>query len=245
MTYLSNKKIAQLLCEIRSARHYSQSYIARGICSQSSLSKYENGERTPSFQNIILILEKLNISVQEFEYLLFKSSSKYKATKLLNSFIKNFDIPSLRNNTMLKQYCQSYPYIINWLNYCFSIKIKQDTHLAFSYMSTLINQDEFYFNDFELLIYGLHTLPHNNIVYTTKRIYEQMIEKEMALFKPWLFADLFITAGSIAYYDKNINKAISHWQTALTHAKQMRDMQRIRYIIILLNKPKPSNEAVA
>ena len=238
MYYLSNKKIAQILREIRISKNYSQAHVSKGICSQSSLSKYENGEKMPSFQKTMMILKKLDITIEEFESILFNKSIEYKAGQLFNAYIKNFDIPSLRKCNIVKNNCQLFPYFANWLKYCLNIKIKHNQKIDFSYMTELLNQDTFYNNDFEQLIYGFSTLPYKSIEYNFKRIYQNMLDKNIHYYKPWLFIDLLITIGCVSYYDKNIDIAIFYWKKALYQAKETWNIQRMRYIILLLNNNK-------
>ncbi|WP_342505975.1 helix-turn-helix domain-containing protein [Sporosarcina sp. FSL K6-2383] len=69
------KEIGQIIGNIRRSKGYSQEYVSRGILSQGTYSKFENyniGIRITTFNRI---LEKLEISPEEFEYI--KNGYKY------------------------------------------------------------------------------------------------------------------------------------------------------------------------
>ncbi|MDH6364159.1 transcriptional regulator with XRE-family HTH domain [Enterococcus sp. PF1-24] len=59
--------------KIRKAKGISQSSLAKDIMSRGNLSNFENGHYLPSFDKVVALLERLNISVEEF---LFYSQEK-------------------------------------------------------------------------------------------------------------------------------------------------------------------------
>ena len=80
------KEFGDVLKEIRIDRGYSQQYVAEGIMGQSAYSKIERNEIEPTFRKWLAILEKLNISVDEFRYILNKENLTTKE-KLINEFL--------------------------------------------------------------------------------------------------------------------------------------------------------------
>jgi Rgg/GadR/MutR family transcriptional activator len=79
------KEFGDVLKEIRIDRGYSQKYVAEGIMGQSAYSKIERSEIEPTFRKWLAILEKLNISVDEFRYILNKENLTTKE-KIINEF---------------------------------------------------------------------------------------------------------------------------------------------------------------
>ena len=79
------KEFGDVLKEIRIDRGYPQKYVAEGIMGQSAYSKIERNEIEPTFRKWLAILEKLNVSVDEFRYILNKESLTTKE-KLINEF---------------------------------------------------------------------------------------------------------------------------------------------------------------
>lgn len=65
---------------IREGKNYTQSYIAGGLLSRTTLSKIENGKINPSFRKTQEIIDRLDISLMEFEYILnnFTRTGKQK-----------------------------------------------------------------------------------------------------------------------------------------------------------------------
>ena len=79
------KDFGDVLKEIRVDRGYSQQYVAEGIMGQSAYSKIERNEIEPTFKKWLAILEKLNVSVDEFRYILNTDNLTTKE-KLINEF---------------------------------------------------------------------------------------------------------------------------------------------------------------
>lgn len=87
------KDFGDVFKEIRIDRGYSQQYVAEGIMGQSAYSKIERNEIEPTFRKWLAILEKLNVSVDEFRYILNKESLTTKE-KLINEFFSlNYNHP--------------------------------------------------------------------------------------------------------------------------------------------------------
>lgn len=100
------KEFGDVLKEIRIDRGYSQQYVAEGIMGQSAYSKIERNEIEPTFRKWLLILEKLNVSVEEFQYILNKENLT-KKEKLINEFFSlNYNHPD--NLKLLKEELVAY-----------------------------------------------------------------------------------------------------------------------------------------
>jgi Rgg/GadR/MutR family transcriptional activator len=100
------KEFGDVLKEIRIDRGYSQQYVAEGIMGQSAYSKIERNEIEPTFRKWLAILEKLNISVDEFRYILNKDKLTQKE-KLINEFFSlNYNHPD--NLKLLKGEISAY-----------------------------------------------------------------------------------------------------------------------------------------
>lgn len=64
------------LKQLRKARNLSQQALSVGIMSRSNLSRFENQEYIPSFDKVILLLEKLGVEMDEFIYI----NNQYQTT---------------------------------------------------------------------------------------------------------------------------------------------------------------------
>lgn len=74
------KNVGESIKFIREGKNYTQSYTAGGLLSRTTLSKIENGKINPSFRKTQEIIDKLDISMMEFEYILnnFTRTGKQK-----------------------------------------------------------------------------------------------------------------------------------------------------------------------
>ena len=115
----------ELLKKLRLDRGYSQEKLAHNITSRSCLAKYENGNCNIPFPILLDLLDKMNVTIDEFSFYLeidkarmknhclrnFVEASKkgdasVKETieKFANRADKNKDILSIRNYLIVKTY---------------------------------------------------------------------------------------------------------------------------------------------
>jgi Rgg/GadR/MutR family transcriptional activator len=100
------KDFGDVFKEIRIDRGYSQKYVAEGIMGQSAYSKVERNEIEPTFRKWLLILEKLNVSVEEFQYILNKQNLTEKEKLITEFFSLNYNHPD--NLELLKDKLVAY-----------------------------------------------------------------------------------------------------------------------------------------
>lgn len=103
--------------ELRKSKGITQSKICKNIISRTTLSKFENGKLIPSAETFILLLDRLDISFDEFMYIGrgYELSNKNKIIKDFFSLFSNQNIDtlySIRNHCILIQK-ESYSRIID------------------------------------------------------------------------------------------------------------------------------------
>ncbi|MGX7162979.1 helix-turn-helix domain-containing protein [Enterococcus massiliensis] len=103
--------------ELRKSKGITQSKICKNIISRTTLSKFENGKLIPSAETFILLLDRLDISFDEFMYICrgYELSNKNKIIKDFFSLFSNQNIDtlySIRNHCILIQK-ESYSRIID------------------------------------------------------------------------------------------------------------------------------------
>ncbi|MFC3210666.1 helix-turn-helix domain-containing protein [Planomicrobium okeanokoites] len=86
------QKYGEAIRGIRKSRGMTQKYIGKGILSQAAFSKYERGLTDIHSSAFIQILERLGMSLEEFEYVYYGYS--YPTTKKI--FYKFFNFPYSR-----------------------------------------------------------------------------------------------------------------------------------------------------
>lgn len=84
-----------LLKRLRKEKELSQSELSDGILSKNHLSKIERGENDISFQTLLKLLDRLNISLFEFELLLDKTQDNQ------STFLKDLSIAVANNDLYL------------------------------------------------------------------------------------------------------------------------------------------------
>src|SRR5690606_30631527 len=83
------QKYGEAIRGIRKSRGMTQKYVGKGILSQAAFSKYERGLTDIHSSAFIQILERLGMSLEEFEYVYYAYS--YPTTKKI--FYKFFNFP--------------------------------------------------------------------------------------------------------------------------------------------------------
>ena len=88
------KKYGQVLRRLREEKGYSLRQVSKGILSTSFLSKFERGESNISLSHFIDIIERMNISLDEFVF----SANEYKPSEL-DRLMSEIASAYQRNNT--------------------------------------------------------------------------------------------------------------------------------------------------
>jgi len=99
----------ELVRDLREANRFSQEYLCENICAQETLSKIENGKRSPNKKNLYKLLKKMGMDRENYygfieadKYELYEKVREYnrcfakgrskEATKLLNEIEKGVDM---------------------------------------------------------------------------------------------------------------------------------------------------------
>ncbi|EIT3268046.1 helix-turn-helix transcriptional regulator, partial [Listeria innocua] len=86
-----------ILKKIRTNKSLSQKYVSSGCIDRTSLSKIETNTIVPSIHTLIGLISKLDVSLDEFEYIRnnYQLSNKQKLLSEFLSLVSNFDIKSI------------------------------------------------------------------------------------------------------------------------------------------------------
>lgn len=179
------KDFGDVLKEIRIDRGYSQQYVADGIMGQSAYSKVERSEIEPTFRKWLAILEKLNISVEEFRYILNKDSLTQKE-KLINEFFllnyNHIDDLNLIREELVACLEVSEDYMLRSLYYaCESLIILNTTQniekarvFAKKIWERMEKFDKWYLSDIRLINTVLFMFPLDVAVLIGERVTKQL-----------------------------------------------------------------------
>jgi len=241
--------IGTLIYRIRLAKNLSQMFVCQDICSQSMLSQIENGYNTPTTDKIIPLLERMNVTMAEFEFLLLQkeiSSTDY-THKTIHTVIYNFDFEQLQTLITRKNFFE-YPYIdgcIAWIYDCFNISFvttKITNLIDFRYMDALVNQDEFFSNDVEPFIFGMHTIETDALIYNYKRLCSQIASHHVNEISPNLQIIATITIAATLYNRNNRSESITYFKNALQLAKTQQAVNLTIVCLITLSILAPNSD---
>lgn len=220
-----------IISEIRLAKNMSQHDFSENVCSQSYLSRVEAEETKITFDKLVLLLSKRQISLAEFEILMNHKLVTQHENELL---IHTLDPSFYSSKKMKLDYLSSY---MEWLKNIFGIqykyRIKKDTVVK---VENILNQDVFFYNDLPFLIYNLETLPFDTALYNYKRIIGQssMIENPY-LHRP-LALNATLTIAMMSLRNNKYEDGLLLLTKGLTDALQSYDVNHIILFNLLLFK---------
>lgn len=93
-THSPQKTVGETLKKIRESKNYTQKFVTQGIIGQPTYSKIERGEVDPTYPRFISLLRRLDVSEDEFHYLMEGSQVSEKEELLESFFMLNFNEPS-------------------------------------------------------------------------------------------------------------------------------------------------------
>ena len=87
----------EFIKKIRKEKHLTQKELAEGILSKNFLSKFERGESKITSEIFMNLLERLNVSLDEFEQLVTSKHSQKEFLQKLDTFKSQKDVYLLEN----------------------------------------------------------------------------------------------------------------------------------------------------
>ncbi|MPM39792.1 hypothetical protein SDC9_86427 [bioreactor metagenome] len=225
------KEFGDVLKEIRIDRGYSQQYVAEGIMGQSAYSKIERNEIEPTFRKWLAILEKLNISVDEFRYILNKEKLTQKE-KLINEFFSlNYNHPDDLN--LLRDEIAAYlkeveDYLLRNLYYaCESLIILNATQnvdeaqfFAKKIWGRLDKFDKWYLLDIRLINTILFIFPIDVAVNIGERATKQLIPYHNLKEAEVLLINIDVNLAVLLIDDKKYPEALCYLEKVIPLCKK-------------------------
>ena len=225
------KDFGDVFKEIRIDRGYSQQYVAEGIMGQSAYSKIERNEIEPTFRKWLAILEKLNVSVDEFRYILNKESLTTKE-KLINEFF-SLNYNHLDDLKLVKDEIAAYleeeeDYLLRNLYYaCESLTALNTTQnveeaqvFAKKIWERLEKFDRWYLLDIRLINTILFIFPIDVAVNIGERATKQLIPYYNLKEAEVLLINLDINLSVLLIDDKKYPEALSYLEKVIILCKK-------------------------
>lgn len=253
------KEFGDVLKEIRIDRGYSQQYVAEGIMGQSAYSKIERSEMEPSFLKWIAILEKLNVSVDEFRYILNKESLTTKE-KIMNDFFSlnynHIDDLKLLKDEIIAYLEEEEDYLLRDLYYvCESLIVLNETQnvkkaqfYAKKIWERMEKFDKWYLFDILLINTILFIFPIDVAVNICKRVNERLVPyrnlKETAI----LLLNIDVNLAVLLIEGKKYPEALSHLNKSIPLCKKYQKYNQLAIIYarkgIILQKTGKIEEGI-
>eukprot|EP00831_Metopus_contortus_P029627 TRINITY_DN2435_c0_g1_i2.p1 TRINITY_DN2435_c0_g1~~TRINITY_DN2435_c0_g1_i2.p1 ORF type:complete len:381 (-),score=35.76 TRINITY_DN2435_c0_g1_i2:411-1553(-) len=225
------KEFGDVLKEIRVDRGYSQQYVAEGIMGQSAYSKIERNEIEPTFRKWLAILEKLNVSVDEFRYILNKEDLTAKE-KLINEFL-SLNANHLDDLKLLKDAINEYlkveeDYLLrNFYYACESLiilhatqNIEEAQFFAKKVWDRMDKFDKWYLLDIRLINYILFIFPIDVAVNIGKRVIQQLAPYHKLKEAEVLLINIDINLALLLIDDKKYLEALSYLEKVIPLCKK-------------------------
>ncbi|OUL07541.1 hypothetical protein B0533_13580 [Sedimentibacter sp. SX930] len=226
-----SKDFGDVLKEIRIDRGYSQRYVAEGIIGQSAYSKIERNEIEPTFRKWLAILEKLNISVEEFRYILNKESLTTKE-KLINEFLSlnanHLDDLKLLKDAIIAYLKEDEDYLLRNLYYvCESLIILNTTQnveeaqlFAKKIWERMDKFDKWYLLDIRLINYILFIFPIDVAMNIGERVIQQLAPYQNLKEAEVLLINVDINLAVLLIEDKKYPESLSYLEKVIPLCKK-------------------------
>lgn len=225
------KEFGDVLKEIRIDRGYPQKYVAEGIMGQSAYSKIERNEIEPTFRKWLAILEKLNISVDEFRYILNKESLTTKETLINEFFSLNYN--HLDDLKLVKGEIAAYlekdeDYLLRNLYYaCESLialnttqNVEESQLFAKKIWEQLEKFDRWYLVDIRLINTILFIFPIDVAVNIGERAVQQLVPYQNLKEAEVLLINVDINLSVLLIDDKKYPEALSYLEKVIPLCKK-------------------------
>lgn len=226
-----NKDFGDVLKDIRVDRGYSQKYVAEGIMGQSAYSKIERSEMEPAYRKWLAILEKLNISVDEFRYILNKESLTTKE-KIINEFF-SLNYNHLADLKLLKDEIIAYlneeeDYLLRDIYYaCESLivlnatqNVEEAQFFAKKIWERMEKFDKWYLLDIRLINTILFIFPIDVAVNIGERVAKQLVPYNNLKEAEILLINIDVNLAILLIDDKKYHEASSYLERVIPLCKK-------------------------
>lgn len=177
--------------DIRQSKGLTQEEICGDMLARSTLARIESGQVIPKFDTFIFLLQQINMSLEEFEYIcnVYQPSERQK---LLNIANNNLSITDNTELLSLKQQCQEYlqthhdipiQQLLDRLTVTIHVRefggeskdttFQETTQKIWHYLE---KQNTWYQNDFKLLLTILYHFPLETLKTITPKILINLVK---------------------------------------------------------------------
>lgn len=166
-----NKKIGKVLKKIRLKKKMTQSEFYQGVFSRSTASRIENGVNQPTYQELNAILNHIDISITEFDYI-FSSYESNETLKFIQEFVELGSSTEVEKLQALKKEI-----------------IKKNGVFKSEFLDHLC-----------LLIEAIFTFQHTQSLAAAEQV-AKPIWKDLSQKDSWFYTDILLIANSFYLFD--------------------------------------------
>jgi len=226
--------LRSLLIRIRKAKHLAQFDITTTTCTQGMVSKIETGKTSPSFIIVISILERLGVSLNEFQRLyLNELETKQDAVhQSLLQAIETYQFFLLEKYRHIVTLHPDHQLLLQWLRFCFNIQLTMPSTRSLSerereLVQRLFDQEEFFASDYYKIIYHLPFIALDSALYNYQRLLDEIKRHNVKYEHQFAAIDATMTLGMIFYAADDFDKAYHHLYLSLQKATQQENIPRM------------------
>ena len=228
--------------EIRESKGLTQEEVCGNVLSRTSLSKIESGKATPKYENMEFLLQQINMSFEEFDYIchLYQPSQR---TEIMQTYLNMTSIIGSSSLVYFFETCQDYlkthhdlpiEEIRDMLEIVIHIRQHGTEQLSNQVKQTVTKlwekiekQDTWYENDLKILNTILFSFPIDHLHLITGKIlqrlevyknYQHLYDLRMAIL-------LNLSTIYLYHQDKNMCQQICY--TLLEDAKNKKSYDRL------------------
>lgn len=244
MTNQRSKKdsVGDVLKKVRLSKNYTQKFVTNGIIGQPTYSKIERGEVDPTYLKFISILKRLDISEEEFHFLLDENVRSEREKIIEEFFLLNFNDASslMKIKEKIRTYLDTQnDYILNDIFYICEalmlISVENNYKMAIIYANKVWKRlekfDQWYLMEIRLINAILFIFPTESAVHIAERIVAQLKNYDTRESKV-LLNNIQSNLGLLLIKNKEYELALGHLNELILKFKLERNYYYLAIIYI-------------
>ena len=228
--------------EIRESKGLTQEEVCGNVLSRTSLSKIESGKATPKYENMEFLLQQINMSFEEFDYIchLYQPSQR---TEIMQTYLNMTSIIGSSSLVYFFETCQDYlkthhdlpiEEIRDMLEIVIHIRQHGTEQLSNQVKQTVTKlwekiekQDTWYENDLKILNTILFSFPIDHLHLITGKILQRLEVYKNYQHLHDLRVTILLNLSTIYLYNQDKNMCQQICYTLLEDAKNKKSYDRL------------------
>lgn len=251
------KTVGETLKKIRESKNYTQKFVTDGIIGQPTYSKIERGDVDPTYPRFINLLRRLDVSEEEFHYLMEGSHVSEKEKLIQSFFMLNFNESSAIEaiKKKLKSYLsKNKDYILQDIYYIcealLAVSLNNDFSTAKKYAEKVWKRlekfDQWYLMEIRLINAILFIFPPETAISISQKIVSQL-KNYSTRESNILLHNIQLNLSMLLIENKKFEQALEHLEDLVFRFKAARNYHHLAIVyarkgVVLENLGKESAE---